>query len=163
MTLWGLFFCCCLFHFHKETLIHSEVHPQFLLVRPEPAFSLLHQCGSFLAPLPGDANWVPLTLWEEGHLARGYSLFTHRVMHLAHPWGSQLGTAGALAQAWSSPWASGKRTSICRQTRHIHVQVCTAGSPGCALCAQLWVAVAPKEQRNSVFVTAWDTRDKKLS
>lgn len=61
MTL-GEVFCYCLFLFHRETLIHGEVHPQFLYVRPERAISLLHQCCSFLAPLPGDANWALLTL-----------------------------------------------------------------------------------------------------
>lgn len=33
------FFCCCLFHFHKETLIHSETNPPFLWVRPKRATS----------------------------------------------------------------------------------------------------------------------------
>lgn len=115
MILWGFFFCCCLFHFHRETLIHSEVHPWFLLVRPEPAISLLHQCCSFLAPLPGDANWAPLTLWEEWHLARRYSLFTPNC--ICAPCTPLRLPAG---HCWSS--CPGMVFSTCTREENIHLQ-----------------------------------------
>lgn len=69
---------------------------QFLLVRPERAVSVLHQCCSFLAPLPGDANWAPLTLWGEWHLTRGCSLFTHR-----DPWQHSCPLHTPAAPSWA--------------------------------------------------------------
>lgn len=164
-------FCCCLFHFHKETLIHTETNPQSGPNVPP----LLHQCRSFLALLPGDANWTPSTLSEEGHLARGHRLFLptgtpgsvrapSHTSSLAHPGHCQGQPCNVVV---FSMYAGEEQVHYCRWTQaHALTHPCLGMScrsfPMCILCTGE-SSYIPKRTGNICIHDCQRTVDKSLS
>lgn len=175
LALWLVFFCCCLFHFHKETLIHSEMNPQFLLVKPERATSPTTMALLFSTPArrrqPDSVDILggvtPRKRVQAFSPPRAVFMSPSHTSPLAHPHrlpAADLGTAGPLVQLCNgtvfSTYAGEEYVHYCRWTQAralVHpCPPCAVGPAGCASCAQGQAATPPKEQRKSVFTIAWE-------
>lgn len=172
MTCFFGFFCCCLFHFHKETLIHSETNPQFLLVRPECATSPTSVSLLFSTPAgrcqadSSDAlRGVTPRKRVQVFLLVGTPGSGRAPLHtspLAHPrWlpAAGLGTAGALGQLCNgtvfSTYAGEEYVHYCRRTQaHVLTYLCVRVHCGsfwlCILCSGESCYI-PKMNRGSLY------------
>ena len=174
------FFCCCLFHFHKETLIHSETNPRFLLVRPERSTSPTTVLLLFSTPArrcqPDSFDTLRAATPRkrvQAFLPTGTPGSVHALSHtspLEHlhrlP-AAGLGTAGACGMPWSSPCMRGKSMSITvdgpkHMCSRIHVYACTAGPSGYASSTGASCYIPKRTEK--VCIHDWlRTRDKSLS
>lgn len=164
LALWVFFVAVCSIFTRKHWFTVKRIH-RFSGSGPNVP-PLLHQCHSFLAPLPGDANWTPSTLSGERHLARGWRLFYPRgppavpmpPRNTSPPCIAPLAPScrpghcqGQLCNGMVfSMYAGEEHVHYCRWSQ-ARVLAHPAGPSGCAPCA-----TSPKEQRKSVVTTAWE-------